>query len=118
MWLDKKKTSPYEFFQFWMNIPDDDIVEVTKIFSLRDIGKIDDDIDICTGSDCRNLLQRKLAEEMTSFVHGDVEMERCVKISDILFGSRDFECFREIEGVVDSLRLIVCRIMIVCVLLV
>lgn len=106
VWLDKKKTSPYEFFQFWVNIPDDEIIEVTKMFSLRDISSIDTDISKQVGNKCRSVLQRELAKEMTSFIHGDSEMKKCLEISDILFGSRDFECFRSIEDIVDNLKYI------------
>lgn len=106
IWLNKNKTSPYEFFQFWINIPDDDIVNVVKIFSLRDIETIEYLISKHNECPKNKILQKELAKEMTSFIHGDIEMRKCLEISDILFGSKCFECFRDIKNVSENLRCI------------
>ena len=106
IWLDRKKTSPYEFFQFWINIPDEDIISIIKIFSLEDLESIEKLISLHNECPQKKILQKSLANEMTSFIHGETEMKKCVDISEILFGNKDFDCFKCIENVSDNLKYI------------
>lgn len=87
IWLDPKKTSPYQFYQFWLNASDEDAEKWIKIFTLLP----KDDIDglLATHAMARHerILQKKLAEELTCFVHTRKDYEFAVKASNILFGN-------------------------------
>nr|AEB91324.1 tyrosyl-tRNA synthetase [Sporolactobacillus sp. P3J] len=85
IWLDPKKTSPYEFYQFWLNQDDRDVVKNLKFFtflSQDEIGELAQKVE--TEPEKREA-QRRLAEEVTRFVHGQEAMNKAEKISDTLF---------------------------------
>ena len=86
IWLDPEKTSPYKFFQFWLNTSDEDAEKYMKIFTL--LGK--DEIDALTAQHKEEphlrLLQKRLAEEVTTMVHSKEDYEMAVEASQILFG--------------------------------
>ena len=87
IWLDPKKTSPYQFYQFWLNASDEDAEKWIKIFTL--LPKDDIEALLATHATARHerILQKKLAEELTCFVHTRNDYEFAVKASDILFGN-------------------------------
>jgi tyrosyl-tRNA synthetase len=85
IWLDKEKTSPYEFYQFWLNVSDDDAVRFMKYFtflSLDEIEEIGREFDENRGS---RLAQKTLAAEVTKIVHGDEALKDAQHVSDVLF---------------------------------
>ncbi|SJZ86433.1 tyrosyl-tRNA synthetase [Pilibacter termitis] len=85
VWLDPDKTSPYEFYQFWLNVADDDVIPFMKYFtflSLDRIAEIEGEFNEDRGS---RLGQKILAEEMTKIVHGEKALEDAKHISEVLF---------------------------------
>ncbi len=87
VWLDPAKTSPYQFYQFWLNASDDDAYQWIKIFTLLGEEEIEKLIDEHKKLPHLRLLQQQLAKEVTCFVHGVHEYEFAKKTSEILFGN-------------------------------
>jgi len=87
VWLDAEKTSPYQFYQFWLNASDEDAIKWIKIFTLLPQEVIESLIATHLTAPHERLLQKKLAEEITCFVHSRADYEFAVKASDILFGN-------------------------------
>ena len=87
VWLDPEKTSPYQFYQFWLNASDEDATRWIKIFTLLGRAEIDALIAAHTAAPHARALQKKLAEEITCFVHSREDYEFAVKASEILFGN-------------------------------
>lgn len=97
VWLDPHKTSPYKFYQYWLNTSDEDAEKFIKIFTFMgqdEIGAL-----VATHREAPHLrqLQRKLAEELTVLVHSEEDLERAAKASDILFGQSTAEALRELD---------------------
>ncbi|GAB6991819.1 tyrosine--tRNA ligase [Paenibacillus pini] len=85
IWLDPDKTSPYEFYQFWLNTDDRDVVKYLKYFtflSQEEIGELENKVTTEPG---KREAQRVLAEEMTKFVHDEEALAQAIKISAALF---------------------------------
>ena len=87
VWLDPEKTSPYKFFQYWINTSDADAERYIKIFTMLSKEEIDALIAQHAEAPHLRLLQNKLAEELTVLVHGREELEKAKKASQILFGN-------------------------------
>lgn len=87
IWLDSTKTSPYEFYQFWLNSSDVDAEKWIKIFTFLSKEETEDLINKHKLAPHLRILQNKLAEEITCFIHGRDEYELAVKTSNVLFGS-------------------------------
>ncbi|HEY0091786.1 MAG TPA: tyrosine--tRNA ligase, partial [Flavobacterium sp.] len=87
VWLDADKTSVYKFYQFWLNTTDADAEKYIKIFTFLDKTTLEDLILQHHESPHLRLLQKILAEEITTLVHGNYEYEKAVKASNILFGN-------------------------------
>lgn len=85
-WLDKSKTSPYRFYQFWLNTSDVDAEKYIKIYTFLGKEEIESLIKEHHEAPHERTLQRKLAEEVTIWVHGNDEYEMALKASKILFG--------------------------------
>ena len=85
VWLDPKKTSPYEFYQFWLNQDDRDVVKYLKYFTFLSHDEIDDLAEKVKTQPEKREAQRALAREVTTFVHGEEAMHEAEKISEILF---------------------------------
>lgn len=107
-WLDAKKTSPYKFYQFWLNATDADAERFIKFYTFLPKEAIETLVEEHKKAAHERQLQKKLAEEVTIWVHGKDEYEKAVKASNILFGqstakdlvSLDQELFLQIfEGV-------------------
>lgn len=86
VWLDPKRTSPYKFYQFWLNVSDDDAERYIKIFTSMDRATIDTLIAEHRQDAGRRALQRRLAEEVTVMVHSRAALQAAIEASGILFG--------------------------------
>ena len=87
VWLDPEKTSPYKFFQYWINTSDADAERYIKIFTMLSKEEINSLIAQHAEAPHLRVLQNKLAEELTVLVHGREELEKAKKASQILFGN-------------------------------
>jgi tyrosyl-tRNA synthetase len=85
IWLDPEKTTPYEFYQFWLNTEDRDVIRFIKYFTFLSKEEMDElEKEVETSPENR-VAQRRLAEEMTIFVHSEEALQQAVKISEALF---------------------------------
>lgn len=85
IWLDADKTSPYEFYQFWLNQDDRDVIRYLKFFTFLGQDEINQLAATVEDEPEKRLAQRRLAEEVTRFVHGEEALEAAQHISEILF---------------------------------
>lgn len=86
VWLDGKRTSPYRFYQYWLNTSDEDVVRLLKLFtelSLEEIAELESSLQM---NPAAREAQRRLAKEVTDLVHGAEETERAEQASQALFG--------------------------------
>lgn len=97
VWLDTTKTSPYQFYQFWLNAADADAIKYIKIFTFLSKEEIDSLIEQHTGNEHQRILQKRLAEEVTCFVHSRLEYEFAVKASEILFNNDTAEILQQLN---------------------
>ena len=97
VWLDAKKTSPYKFYQFWLNASDEDMPKYLRIFSLKTRQEIEAlEADHLEAPHLR-LMQKALAEELTARVHGAEQLDLAVKASNILFGKSTSEDLKSLD---------------------
>jgi tyrosyl-tRNA synthetase len=94
VWLDPEKTTPYQFYQFWLNVSDDDASKYIKIFTTLNYSTIEELTSRHNENPQERILQKRLAEEVTVLVHSRMEYDGAVEASQILFG----------KGTTDSLR--------------
>ena len=85
VWLDPEKTSPYEFYQFWLNTDDRDAVKFLKYFTFLPVEEIEAIEQRFNEDPGKREAQKRLAEEMTKFVHDEAALEQAIKISESLF---------------------------------
>ena len=97
IWLDKRYTSPYHFYQFWLNVSDEDADKYIKIFTSLDKEEIDSIIAQHAEAPHLRLLQKRLAQEVTVMVHGQEEYDKAVAASGILFGNATSEALRSLD---------------------
>jgi tyrosyl-tRNA synthetase len=97
VWLDPEKTSPYLFYQFWLNVSDEDAAKYIKIFTVLPQKEIDIIVSEHTKAPHERILQKKLAEEITIMVHSREEYESAVEASQILFGKGTTESLRKMS---------------------
>jgi tyrosyl-tRNA synthetase len=97
VWLDAKKTSTYQFYQFWLNAADADAEKYIKIFTFLPKDEIDALLEAHKGNEHLRLLQKKLAEEVTCFVHSREDYEFAVNASQILFNNDTAEILRQLN---------------------
>ena len=109
VWLDAERTSPYEFYQFWMNVSDEDAERYIKIFTMLDRETIESAIAAHREDPGRRELQKLLAKEITIMVHGEKAYENAVAASEMLFRGNsedlkklDERTFRAVFGDVPS----------------
>ncbi|HUN04029.1 MAG TPA: tyrosine--tRNA ligase, partial [Niabella sp.] len=88
VWLDAEKTSPYQFYQFWLNASDEDTEGWIKIFTFLDAPTITSLIEEHKKNASQRLLQKTLAKEVTIFVHGQQEYEKAVETTEKLFANQ------------------------------
>ena len=86
VWLDAERTSPYKFYQYWLNTSDEDAAKYIKIFTFLDKEEIEKLIAEHNEAPHQRSLQKRLAEEVTITVHSQEDLENAVKASEILFG--------------------------------
>lgn len=89
VWLDPEKTTPFEFYQFWLNTADDDVEKMLKFFTFLPEDEIDELVAETKTDAAARKAQRRLAEEVTEFVHGKAALETAEKMTDVLFGNAD-----------------------------
>ena len=97
VWLDADKTSVYKFYQFWVNTTDVDAEKYIKIFTFLDKETIDALIEEHKEAPHLRVLQKKLAEEITVFVHNREELEKAIQASNILFGNSTAEDLKKLD---------------------
>ena len=112
IWLDKNKTSPYKFYQYWLNSSDEDSKKYVKIFTFETKKYIDNLIAQHELNPHERILQKFIASELTKMVHSDSELKKVINASNILFSkgkefsfsSIDEETFLQVfEGVPNNL---------------
>ncbi|OFX46188.1 MAG: tyrosine--tRNA ligase [Bacteroidetes bacterium GWA2_30_7] len=91
IWLDPKKTSPYKFFQYWINTADEDALNYIKIFTLLTKEEVDRLIVEHQAAPHLRILQNRIAKEVTTMVHSAEDYESALEASQILFGKGTFE---------------------------
>ncbi len=99
IWLDANKTSPYQFYQFWLNAADIDAIKYIKIFTLLSQNEINQIVAEHAGNEHKRILQKKLAEEITCLVHSREDFEFAVKASEILFTNDTAEILSQLNKV-------------------
>ena len=97
IWLDKNKTSTYKFYQYWLNISDEDAFNYIKIFTFLEKDLIENLIANHKKDPHLRIVQKKLAEEVTIMVHSQEELDNAMLASKILFGSSTFEDLKKIK---------------------
>ncbi len=97
VWLSAEKTSPYSFYQFWLNTADLDAERFLKIFTFLSKEEIANLVSQHTGNESQRILQKKLAEEVTCLVHSRKDYEFAVKASSILFSNDTAQTLRELN---------------------
>lgn len=97
VWLDPEKTSPYQFYQFWLNVSDVDASKYIRIFTLLSKEKIEALEAEHKNAEHLRILQKALAEDVTIRVHGQKQYEIALKASDILFGKDVTEALKSID---------------------
>ena len=91
VWLDRNKTSPYKFYQYWLNISDADAKKYIKIFTFYSKDEIDEYIKIHDEAPHQRFLQKTIAEFLTKLVHSEKDLEKSIIASNILFGKSTYE---------------------------
>ena len=97
VWLDAKKTSPYKFYQFWLNVADADAEGYIKIFTMLGNEEVDELISQHREAPHLRVLQKRLAEEVTILVHSREDLEAAIEASGILFGKGTKESLHRME---------------------
>jgi tyrosyl-tRNA synthetase len=107
VWLDPEKTSPYQFYQFWLNAADADAIKWIRIFTFLPKPEIDELISQHNTHPEQRILQKRLAEEVTLFVHGKEEYQKAIETTEKLFSAQSasadsltIEDLETMEGVV------------------
>jgi len=97
VWLDRRYTSPYKFYQFWLNVSDADAEKYIKIFTAIDKAEIERLVAEQNAAPHLRPLQKRLAQEITVMVHSHEDYEEAVKASQILFGDSTSETLKELD---------------------
>ena len=97
VWLDPERTSPYEFYQFWLNVSDEDARKYIKIFTLLSQKEIEQLIKEHGEAPHLRLLQKTLAQDITIRVHSKADYEAAVEASQILFGKGTTETLKKLD---------------------
>ena len=97
VWLDAKRTSPYKFYQYWLNSSDEDAEKYIKIFTFLTENEIDGLIKEHQEAPHLRVLQKRLAEEITVMVHSKEDLENAIKASNILFGKSTSDDLKQLD---------------------
>ena len=98
VWLDKSRTSPYKFYQFWLNTSDEDALSYIKIFTFLSREVIEEKIQEHQTAPHLRLLQKTIAEEVTTLVHGKEAYLKAVEASQILFGKTTGDSLQKLDS--------------------
>ena len=98
VWLDPKRTSPYRFYQYWLNTSDEDAEKYIKIFTFLSKGDIETLVVAHKETPHLRQLQKKLAEEITTMVHSKTDLDNAIKASAILFGKSTSEDLKQLDA--------------------
>ncbi len=110
IWLDPAKTSPYQFYQFWLNVDDRDVERLLRFFTFMPLAEIDGVMAEQGREPGKRAAQRRLAEEVTARVHGEATLRSVVAASRLLFGGPELaqagrEVFEVLAGEIPTVRL-------------
>lgn len=110
IWLDKTLTLPYDFYQFWINMSDDEAEKIIKIFSSKSIEQINALISYHCSYKEKRILQKEIAREMTVFVHGEKIYNDIIMATDIIFNN-EFQISENINfrAILDNIKHIYVR---------
>ena len=97
IWLDPEKTSPYKFYQFWLNVSDEDAEKYIKIFTIKPTQEISEIIEKHKEAPHLRLLQSALAEDITVMVHSEEALQAAKEASEILFGKSTEEALHKLS---------------------
>ncbi|MFD0861054.1 tyrosine--tRNA ligase [Sungkyunkwania multivorans] len=97
VWLDKERTSPYKFYQYWLNASDEDAENYIKIFTFLTKEEVDALITEHKEAPHLRVLQKKVAEEVTKMVHSEEDLENAIRASNILFGKSTSEDLKKLD---------------------
>jgi tyrosyl-tRNA synthetase len=97
VWLDANRTSPYKFYQYWLNSSDEDAEKYIKIFTFLKQDEINSLIEKHQEAPHLRVLQRRLAEEITKMVHSEDDLDNAIKASNILFGKSTSEDLKQLN---------------------
>ncbi len=97
VWLDRNRTSPYKFYQFWLNVADDDAERYIKIFTTLSREEVEALVEEQKADPGRRPLQRRLAQEVTTMVHSAEDLHAAEEASQILFSNKAAETLRNID---------------------
>ena len=97
IWLDPKRTTPYKFYQFWLNVSDEDAEKYIKIFTSLDKETIDALIEEHRKDPGMRVLQKRLAQEVTVLVHSQEALDAAIEASNILFGKSTKEGLEKLD---------------------
>ncbi|MDX2090329.1 MAG: tyrosine--tRNA ligase [Kofleriaceae bacterium] len=95
IWLDANRTTPYAYYQYWLNRPDDEVPRLLKLFSLRPLAELDAVLAEHDADRSKRIGQRELARAMTSWVHGDASIATVEAASRVMFGG-------SLEGITED----------------
>lgn len=97
IWLDRNRTTPYKFYQFWLNVSDEDAERYIKIFTSLGKETIAALVDEHSKDPGRRVLQKRLAEEVTTMVHSKEDLQAAIEASNILFGKATKDSLRQLD---------------------
>ncbi|MFM6944327.1 MAG: tyrosine--tRNA ligase [Bacteroidota bacterium] len=97
IWLDPAKTSPYQFYQFWLKLSDADVVNMAYVFSFKEVATIKELVAQQEAAPHLRILQKELAKEMTILVHGEEAYAFALKASEILFAPTTLETLQSLS---------------------
>jgi tyrosyl-tRNA synthetase len=97
VWLDPAKTSPYQFYQFWLNASDEDAKKWIKIFTLLPIDTIEALLSEHEVAPQQRILQKRLAAELTTLVHSEEDLQFALRATEILFGNATTEVLQSLN---------------------
>ena len=106
VWLDPEKTSPFHFYQFWLNATDTDATQWIKIFTFLEKDEIESIVLLHNEDPGKRLLQKRMAEEITRFIHGQEELEKAIQTTEKLFSGNAAENIKDlsVEELLNSLE--------------
>jgi tyrosyl-tRNA synthetase len=97
IWLDRTRTSPYQFYQFWLKLPDADAARMALVFSFKPVEEVKSMISAHEAEPHMRKLQKAIADELTIMVHGEEDLAFAKQASEILFGQSSIDVLRSLN---------------------